>query len=165
MANQLEVADASKVNPPVTMATATVSFMLGSTPGCAVPYRRPDRRAPELSCRAQTQLLTVQENNSYTDTAGRQVGHLDRVDLEEQAERVRSSGRPNRAAASSRYAVESGEVVGDVNNFRFKESPVDLLGAHGPDLCAEQPLAGAAPRKEEPGRGRGHRLTRQVIGG
>lgn len=61
MANQLEVADASKVDPPVTMATATVSFMLGSTPRRAVRfrYRRPERRAPELSCRAQTQLLKI----------------------------------------------------------------------------------------------------------
>ena len=26
------------------------------------------------------------------------------------------------------YLVEGGEVVGEVNNFRFNESPVDLLG-------------------------------------
>ncbi len=26
------------------------------------------------------------------------------------------------------YLVENGEVVGEVNNFRFNESPVDLLG-------------------------------------
>ena len=26
------------------------------------------------------------------------------------------------------YLVEDGEVVGEVNNFRFNESPVDLLG-------------------------------------
>ena len=40
------------------------------------------------------------------------------------------------------YLVESGEVVGEVNNFRFNESPVDLLSpghrgrAHGADAAA-----------------------------
>ncbi|MGH3924945.1 MAG: metallopeptidase TldD-related protein, partial [Pseudonocardiaceae bacterium] len=41
------------------------------------------------------------------------------------------------------YLVEDGEVVGQVNNFRFNESPIDLLrrasevGATGGTLCRE----------------------------
>ncbi|MFI6390440.1 metallopeptidase TldD-related protein [Nonomuraea sp. NPDC050540] len=38
------------------------------------------------------------------------------------------------------YLVENGEVVGEVNNFRFNESPVDLLGRISEAGAAEQTL-------------------------
>ena len=38
------------------------------------------------------------------------------------------------------YKVENGEVVGEVNNFRFNESPVDLLGRLTEVGAAEQTL-------------------------
>ncbi|MFI9556676.1 metallopeptidase TldD-related protein [Nonomuraea endophytica] len=38
------------------------------------------------------------------------------------------------------YLVENGEVVGEVNNFRFNESPVDLLGRISEVGAAEQTL-------------------------
>jgi predicted Zn-dependent protease len=38
------------------------------------------------------------------------------------------------------YLVENGEVVGEVNNFRFNESPIDLLGRVSEVGAAEQTL-------------------------
>jgi predicted Zn-dependent protease len=38
------------------------------------------------------------------------------------------------------YLVEGGEVVGAVNNFRFNESPVDLLGRVSSIGCSERTL-------------------------
>ena len=41
------------------------------------------------------------------------------------------------------YLIEDGEVVGAVNNFRFNESPVELLGRITEVGAAEQPCAGS----------------------
>ena len=51
------------------------------------------------------------------------------------------------------FLVENGEVTGAVNNFRFNESPVDLLGRADPGVPDR---ADAAPRVERLVHPRGH---------
>lgn len=52
------------------------------------------------------------------------------------------------------YLVEDGEVVGAVNNFRFNDSPVDVLGrateAGGSEVCLSREWGGYFPRTAMP---------------
>ena len=50
------------------------------------------------------------------------------------------------------FLVEGGEVTGAVNNFRFNESPVDLLGAGGPGEHAPSAPSRASGTTGSPGR-------------
>ena len=50
------------------------------------------------------------------------------------------------------FLVENGEVTGAVNNFRFNESPVDLLGPDGPGRAHRADAASGVERLVHPGR-------------
>ena len=53
------------------------------------------------------------------------------------------------------YLVEDGEVTGAVNNFRFNESPVDLLGRLGRGRAAPSDAAAGVERLVHPDRDAG----------
>ena len=52
------------------------------------------------------------------------------------------------------YLVEGGEVAGAVNNFRFNESPIDLLDRFSPPRrrCRPSPASGATTSRGPPRR-------------
>ena len=48
------------------------------------------------------------------------------------------------------YLIEDGEVVGAVNNFRFNESPIELLGPDHRDRCGRADLVPGVERLLQP---------------